>query len=191
MFRKGNSMVEKNISSIDTDLNIAWQNWRQEIQIYWQRALYFFGFISIIGAGYVKIKASSPNNTVVSLLFSMLFVFLAFCWYLSNRGSKFWQENWELHIKELENLKDYSLTNVLSKQTDKKKILSSFPYSPYKINTLISLIIFVFSSVCMCGEILSFCNIQYVSNKWILLVFIPFVWFMIKMPKMVKFRKFK
>jgi hypothetical protein len=181
----------KNITDIDKELDIAWQNWRQEITIYWQRALYFFGFISIISAGYIKIKNMTPSVPIVSLLFSMLFTFLAFCWYLSNRGSKFWQENWELHIKELETLKGVSLTNVLNKHIDNKKILSSYPFSPYKINTLISLIVFIFSSICMFYEMLSSFDLQYISNKWILLGIISFVCFMIRIPHMVKFRKFK
>ena len=178
-------------ADIDTELNIAWLNWRQEIQIYWQRALYFFGFISIIGAGYLKIKTTVPSDPIASLLFSMLFTFLAFCWYLSNRGSKFWQENWELHIKELESLRKYSLTGVLSKQIDNKKILSSYPFSPYKINTLISLTVFVFSFACMTGEIVSLFDLAKYTNKWILLVTVVFLLFIIRIPKMVKFRKFK
>ncbi|MBR5904771.1 MAG: hypothetical protein IKZ49_04560 [Alphaproteobacteria bacterium] len=181
----------KTNSNTDTELNIAWQNWRQEIQIYWQRALYFFGFISIIGAGYLKIKTMEPTNPIASLLFSMLFTFLAFSWYLSNRGSKFWQENWELHIKELESNKEHSLTNVLHKQIDNKKILSSYPYSPYKINTMISLVVFIFSFICMTCETLSLFNINMNINKWWALITIPFIYFLIKIPNIIKFRKFK
>ena len=136
-------------------------------------------------------KTMTPSNPIISLLFSMLFTFLAFCWYLSNRGSKFWQENWELHIKELESLRKYSLTDVLSKKIDNKKILSSYPFSPYKTNTLISLTVFVFSLVCMIGEVLSLFDLGKDTNKWILLVTVLFLLFIIRIPNMVKFRKFK
>lgn len=181
-------MTEK-IKDNDNLLNIAWQNWRQEIMVYWQRALYFFGFISIVSVGYVEVKIMLPTQPVFSLLLSMLSMFLAFSWYLSNRGSKFWQENWELHIKELENNK--LMGEILHKSIDKTKILSSYPFSPYKINTLISLVIFLFCFACVLYETFSLLGYNNFATKWIAILVIPFVCFIAKIPKMVEFRKFK
>ena len=185
-------MISKNKiddKDLETTLNAAWQNWRQEIQIYWQRALYFFGFISVTCAGYIKIKTASPEAPMLSFLLSIMMTFLAFAWYLSNRGSKFWQENWELHIKKLEKIP--LMSDMLYKQIDNKKLLSSYPCSPYKINTLISFVVFLFCLVCVLCEVCSMLEISVCSSKWATILAIPFIYFMIKMPKILKFRKFK
>lgn len=178
-----------NTSNTDTALVMAWENWRQEIQIYWQRALYFFGFISIIGAGYLQVKIYIPNQHILSLLFSLLITFLSFSWYLSNRGSKFWQENWELHIKELE--KTPLMNNVLYKPLNNKRIISSYPFSPYKLNTLVSLVMFLFCCTCALYEVCNILEFNIPETKWVAVLIIPFIYFIIKMPKMLKFRRFK
>jgi hypothetical protein len=170
-------------------LNIAWQNWRTEIQTYWQRALYFFGFISIVGAGYIKLKMDTAETmSLLPLLLSMLLTLLAFIWYLSNRGSKFWQNNWEQHIMNLESGKNNLMSDVLQRSSYSSKLLGAYPVSPYKANTLVSLIIFLFGCLCVIYEVCALFQIDFYFTKLAIILVIPFVWFIIKIPSILKFK---
>ena len=75
-----------------------------EIGLYWTRATYFWALIAVTFAGYFAIFSAQKFSG--QYLLSMLvgtggFVF-TFAWYLANRGSKYWQENWENHLDLLE-----------------------------------------------------------------------------------------
>ena len=174
---------------IDNSLNIAWQNWRTEIQTYWQRALYFFGFISIVGAGYIKLKMDATDTvSSLPLLLSMLLTLLAFIWYLSNRGSKFWQNNWEQHIIQMEAKSEKLMSNVLQRPNKGSKLLGAYPVSPYKANTLVSLIVFLFGCLSVIYEVFSLLQIEIYFTKLTVLLLIPFVWLIIKIPNILRFR---
>ena len=188
-------LTDKGLNSMedyDNDtsiLYIAWQNWRTEIQTYWQRALYFFGFISIVGAGYIKIKMDTAGTvSSLPLLLSMLLTMLAFIWYLSNRGSKFWQNNWEKHIMTLESDNYKLMSEVLQRSKNNSKLLGAYPVSPYKANTLVSLIIFLFGCLCVVYEICTMFQIDIYFTKLAIILVIPFIWFVIKIPSMLKFK---
>jgi hypothetical protein len=85
---------------------------RFEIEHYWKRATYFWGFqIAIFAAFGLLWKDSSLATTTpgsanpwspVTLALSGLGVLTALANSLSAHGSKFWQENWEKHIDMLE-----------------------------------------------------------------------------------------
>ncbi|NRY14396.1 ion channel [Clostridium beijerinckii] len=75
-----------------------------EIELYWKRASYFWTFIGATLAGYclvLKNATDSSNNDILILLNCLGFAF-SISWYLVNRGSKFWQNNWERHVDMLE-----------------------------------------------------------------------------------------
>ena len=75
-----------------------------EIEMYWKRATYFWTFIAAALAAYGAIQLGQ-NVTARAHLFVVVgtlgFVF-SFSWWCVNRGSKFWQENWEDHVDLLE-----------------------------------------------------------------------------------------
>ena len=74
-----------------------------EIELYWKRATYFWTFIGATMAGFLAIQASnSENKQDLSVILSCLGVVFSFGWVCVNRGSKFWQENWEKHVDVLE-----------------------------------------------------------------------------------------
>jgi hypothetical protein len=61
-------------------------------------------------------------------------------WYFVNRGSKYWQQNWELHVDLLED--DFAgpiyKTVIQPSMFDFCEITGAFPFSVSKINQLLS-----------------------------------------------------
>jgi hypothetical protein len=75
-----------------------------EIELYWKRAGYFWALIAIALAGYFAILSSDHilNKFLLSSIVGAIGFVFTFAWYLVNRGSKYWQENWENHLDLLE-----------------------------------------------------------------------------------------
>ena len=73
-----------------------------EIELYWKRAAYFWTFIGATFAGFIAVEASGASNKedLAIILANLGFVF-SFAWFCANKGSKFWQENWEKHVDVL------------------------------------------------------------------------------------------
>ncbi|MCK9310419.1 MAG: hypothetical protein M0P99_09110 [Candidatus Cloacimonetes bacterium] len=151
-------------------LNNAIENRKFEITMYWHRAAYFWVFIGLMWVALGKVlsdlnvleKGFTFTGTQVCILFFLTCVgfCLSFAWYLVNKGSKFWQENWELQIAYLEEfIMGMSFAVNLSKQS---KTTSSNPFnnplgadnfSVSKINQLISLanlLLWLLLSVALC-----------------------------------------
>ncbi len=127
-----------------------------EIQRYWDRSQYFWLFVSALWAAfgyllynwsYLEGKQIDNSYHYFTLFFlSCAGLSLSFAWYLVNKGSKFWQENWEHQINFLENeIIGKSYKTILSeKQIKERSIyeqssLGSFPFSVSKINIVIAL----------------------------------------------------
>jgi len=75
-----------------------------EIELYWKRASHFWllqaAVFTAIGLTW---RFSSPSlSPLIPVALAALGVVTAFAGYLSAKGSKFWQENWEHHIDMLE-----------------------------------------------------------------------------------------
>lgn len=124
-----------------------------EIDLYWRRATYFWTFIGATFAGFLAIEASGAQNKQdLSVILSCLGVVFSFAWLCVNRGSKFWQENWEKHVDILENevtgpLYKVVLSRNLDDYTRAEKardwITGPSALSVSKINQLISLYVFI------------------------------------------------
>jgi hypothetical protein len=85
-----------------------------EIDLYWKRSLFFWGFLTTLFAGlgfFIKTGDQSLVTKVIILGICLLGLFVNFGWYFIAQGSKSWQENWELHIDYLE----FGLTGNLYK----------------------------------------------------------------------------
>ena len=120
-----------------------------EIDLYWRRATYFWTFIAATLTGYgltVIAKDADQKNLIrfqfLIICFGLVF---SFAWFLVNKGSKFWQENWEKHLDMTED----SVIGPLYKTTISRESYSSFwiPTSAYatsvsKINQILSLFVF-------------------------------------------------
>ena len=131
---------DKQKNALDYALDIR----KFEIDLYWKRAAYFWAFIAASFAGYFAIITKTGDKEPFSVLIicSLGFLF-SYGWYFVNRGSKFWQENWERHVDYLENevigplyktVRDPGECNLWNP-------LNEYPFSVSKINQLLSLIV--------------------------------------------------
>jgi len=117
-----------------------------EIELYWKRATYFWTFIGATLAGYAIVyKTSISDNSWLLLVFSSLGLLFSVAWYLVNRASKFWQNNWERHVDLLEGLVIGPLYKTIAKGVSSKNLLTApGEYSVSKINQILSVFISAF-----------------------------------------------
>ncbi len=157
-FHARKSKQNKNLLALEKAHEIR----KFEIELYWKRTAYFWAIIAALFGGFLlmasKKDASSPESTnyYLSLLAFTGFIF-SYAWFLVNKGSKFWQENWEYHIDCLEdNITGPIHKTVLFRRdnNDIKKmkgmdyILSPESISVSKVNQLVALFtIFVWASL--------------------------------------------
>ena len=76
-----------------------------EIELYWKRATYFWTIIGAALIGYAALQAREEANErkdSLSVMLSCLGFVFSTAWFLVNKGSKKWQENWERNVKLLE-----------------------------------------------------------------------------------------
>ena len=156
-------------------LSYAMEIRKFEIELCWKRAVYFFSLLAALFIAYgALINSDSSIDSCEILLLSVdvresvdisdfcnedkyaeknIFLFIVTClgivvsagWHCVNRGSKYWQSNWELHVEALENSVVGPLYKTTATVLDKKRFPSlsneEMPYSPSKINMKISLFI--------------------------------------------------
>jgi len=65
---------------------------RLEIELFWRRALFFWGFIA---AAFIALANSYGVHPRLALAVSCFGVVCSYCWVKANRGSKYWHEAWE------------------------------------------------------------------------------------------------
>ncbi len=117
----------------------AWDNRDFEINKFWTRAAYFWGFIVLVFGAFITVLTSDDKCKAVSELSLELYLIaigllFSIAWYLVIKGSKCWQENWEAHIDFLE---DY-VSGPLYKTVYYK---GQRFYSVSKINELLALLV--------------------------------------------------
>ena len=115
-------------------LEIANDTRKFEIERFWQRSLFFWGFITASFVAY----AYFFNQHQKALIIANFGLIASLSWTLTNRGSKYWQENWEEHIKAIE-LKALNYPLFTKKYPPQKKgIWSALKYSPSRITIALS-----------------------------------------------------
>jgi hypothetical protein len=67
-----------------------------EIDLFWKRALFFWGFLAAAFVAVVATQSKMPRFAVVVASFGTV---CAWTWTLANRGSKFWYESWETKVQ--------------------------------------------------------------------------------------------
>lgn len=116
-----------------------------EIELYWKRATYFWTLIAAAFAAYaLTYKTATDHEPWLSLVFSALGLVLSFAWYLVNRGSKFWQNNWERHVDMLENMTLGPLYKVVAINPGNNPLTDAAQFSVTKINQMLSLFVTLF-----------------------------------------------
>src|ERR1017187_9081897 len=90
-----------------------------EIELYWKRATYFWAFQLI---AFTTLGLLFKDGNIVGLgqlplgrllIPAPIGVITALAGYLTARGSKFWQKNWEAHVDLLEDETKKRLTHVI------------------------------------------------------------------------------
>lgn len=118
----------------------AWENRNYEIDKFWTRAAYFWGFIVLIFGGYVSLLTSEHNQKAIDMRLDLYLVLLGFLfslsWYLVILGSKCWQRNWEAHIDRLENYVSGPIYKTIYYSGHRF-------YSVSKLNEIMSLAVFL------------------------------------------------
>lgn len=70
-----------------------------EIQLFWTRSLFFWGFIAAAFLGFAELVENRPNVATVVAGFGLV---CSMAWTLANRGSKYWHEAWEAKVQRLQ-----------------------------------------------------------------------------------------
>ncbi len=137
---------------LEKALDIALEIRKFEIELYWERAKYFWAFTVTILASLAFLFKSVEKITIFHLIITQLLLSLMiivnFAWYLANRGSKYWQENWEEHVilyeKEIIGPVYSAIFLKNQSKSSLKKLLEGAPFSVSKLNMFVSLVMFVF-----------------------------------------------
>lgn len=77
-----------------------------EIDKYWSRATYFWAFTASVYVAYFHVLKDlhcGRHGKISLVVLAALGLFFSFSWWMSSRGSRHWQENWENHVMLLEN----------------------------------------------------------------------------------------
>jgi uncharacterized membrane protein len=146
-----------------------------EIELYWKRTAYFWAFIVTTFAGYGwTLKSSSGfDDNFLTLLISCFGLILSVSWFLANKGSKKWQENWENHIDLLEDEITGPLYKTVLERKESNFFTGSENHSVSKINQLISVFVTVIWFILICKSIYNIYEFSFSGVKlWSLVLII-------------------
>ncbi len=162
---------------LDSAFKIALDTRKFEIDLYWKRTAYFVLFIGAIFVGYYNVFSNSKSQWV-SLFIAALGFLLSLLWYIANRGSKYWQENWEHNIEELSTYIGKPIFGIIKCPTQKSPysdLMDAYPFSLSKVNQMVSIIITASWIIVFIKELYALdlgCSCQ---CEWIFKVFIGFI----------------
>ncbi len=126
-------------------LKTAMETRKFEIELYWKRANYFWLFVAAFFVAYYQtIPSESKHTEVENTLFIIGGYFFSIGWYFANRGSKYWQENWEKHIAVLSQHLKIPIFELLKSNRNKIwELNKSYPYSVSKINQGLNIVVII------------------------------------------------
>ena len=114
---------DKNI--LEKALEQAYKIRMFEIDLYWKRATYFWTFIGAAFVGYAAFfnatsnqASTDPKREIILVLIACIGFVFSVAWQCVNKGSKFWQENWENHVELLEDKIFGPLYKTIAKRPD-------------------------------------------------------------------------
>jgi hypothetical protein len=133
---------DKAKAALDLALDIR----KFEIGLYWQRAAYFWALIAAAFAGYfavLSVERLADREYLAYILSCIGFIF-TWAWFLVNRGSKYWQENWENHVDMLEDEVHGPLYKTILHRPANGRFLEKYVVGPKaisvsKVNLLVSI----------------------------------------------------
>lgn len=71
-----------------------------EIEKFWQRSIFFWGFIGAAFVAYAQLFGKYDRD--LSFFVACFGLICSVAWTLQNRGSKYWQEAWEAKVESVE-----------------------------------------------------------------------------------------
>ena len=86
----------------DKILAIALDTRKFEIGLFWQRSLFFWGFIASAFVAYAEAIKDDNRNEDIAMAIAAFGLVCSVAWTLANRGSKYWQEAWEAKLETYE-----------------------------------------------------------------------------------------
>lgn len=127
---------------------IALQTRNFEIELYWKRTTYYWAFIAADMAAYALVFSEIDDCSIASYVLmgvlSCMGILFSFGWFLANRGSKYWQENWEAHMGRLVRKKYGPIfQTLLLPDSNRYWGIKSYPYSVSRINQYISIFVLI------------------------------------------------
>jgi hypothetical protein len=132
--------VSHDIPRLKAAFKKAWELRSFEIDKFWQRSAYFWGFIALIFTGYGYCTTSESRYIAKAMFFDLYLILLGIIfsvgWFLVICGSKRWQDNWEAHIDELED----EITGPLYKTVYYK---GKWYYSVSRISEVLAIVVIV------------------------------------------------
>lgn len=170
---------EERMNYLKELIQIAMETRKFEIELYWKRANYFWLFVSICFTAYYVTSKPNVHKECENLIAAVLGYVLSFCWYFANRGSKYWQENWEQHIAVLTYEYGAPIFELLKSNKNKWiNLMKSYPYSVSRINQILNIVVIVawgfllyFSLHRFIDENSNFrCVYIYIENWWLWLI---------------------
>ncbi len=173
---------------LEKALEIALDTRKFEIGLYWKRTGYFVLFIGAVFIGYYKIMQTAESSIGkyqkewLLLLLAALGFLLSLLWYMANRGSKFWQENWEAHIEELSTHLGIPIFGIIkSRKHSICNVMGQYPFSVSKVNQMVSFLITISWILIFIKELSAKIDMSFLKEHcWIIFIaIVPVIIFII------------
>jgi hypothetical protein len=124
--------IDKTQRALDYALDIR----KFEIELYWKRATYFWALIAVAFAGFFAVIGSKDidQRELYGFIIGCVGLVFNWSWFLVNRGSKYWQENWENHVNMLEDTVIGPLYKTRLERPRDKDLVEKFITGPAKLS---------------------------------------------------------
>lgn len=103
-----------------------------EIDLFWRRSLFFWGFIAAAFVAYAGLLHEAVDKDAIVFIACFGFI-CSLAWTLGNRGSKYWQEAWE---KKVESVEFEVLGRALFSNQENQKNCSFWGSARYSVSRL-------------------------------------------------------
>lgn len=152
-------------------LEVALDTRKFEIGLYWQRTRYFFdAFLALGGFSLILALLGLCDKVEQDLIYTLLItvecvgIVAAFAWVCANRGSKYWQVNWEQYVDKLgENFIGPLFQHPIDPKKNKKKRYSvsnvNLTLSRYVLGVWLAILVLTIVAWCFSSE-------SYLCKEW-------------------------